>query len=241
VARLRDPQLRRALLDEVCKGDPRAGLFANFANLYALGDPPEYEPAPERSVAAQARARGIEPAELVYDLLLERDGRALLYAPVMNYVSGNLDVTREMLTHPNTIPGLGDAGAHLGLICDGSFPTYMLSHWGRDRRRGERLPLEWLIKRHTRDPAEWVGLRDRGVLAPGMKADVNLIDFERLGPCEPEVAHDLPTGARRLVQRARGYRMTLVSGQVVMQDGEHSGALPGRLVRGAQQPGEARG
>jgi N-acyl-D-aspartate/D-glutamate deacylase len=235
VARMRDPQVKERIVAELDSADPSAAMFANFADLYALGDPPEYEPSPDSSIGARAERDRVAPAALAYDLLLERDGRALLYRPVMNYVTGNHDVTREMLLHPRTLPGLGDGGAHLGLICDVSFPTYLLSHWGRERTRGERMPIEWLVKRQSRDTAVWVGLEDRGLLAPGMKADVNVIDFDVLGPREPEIAHDLPTGARRLIQRASGYRQTLVSGRVVMEEGEHTGELPGSLVRGAQE------
>ncbi len=235
VARMRDPQVKERIVAELDSADSRAEMFANFVNLYVLGDPPEYEPSPDSSIGARAERDGVAPAALAYDLLLERDGRALLYRPVMNYVTGNHDVTREMLLHPRTLPGLGDGGAHLGLICDVSFPTYLLSHWGRERTRGEGMPIEWLVKRQSRDTAVWVGLEDRGLLAPGMKADVNVIDFDVLSPREPEIVHDLPTGARRLIQRASGYRQTLVSGRVVMEEGEHTGELPGSLVRGAQE------
>ena len=235
VARMRDPQVKERIVAELDSADPRAATFASFVNLYVLGDPPEYEPSPDSSIGARAERDGVAPAALAYDLLLERDGRALLYRPVMNYVTGNHDVTREMLLHPRTLPGLGDGGAHLGLICDVSFPTYLLSHWGRERTRGEGMPIEWLVKRQSRDTAVWVGLEDRGLLAPGMKADVNVIDFDVLSPREPEIVHDLPTGARRLIQRASGYRQTLVSGRVVMEEGEHTGELPGSLVRGAQE------
>lgn len=234
VARMREPQVKERIVAELDGADPSAGLSTDFAKLFVLGDPPEYEPSPEASIAARADRAGVSPAALAYDLLLERDGKALLYRPVMNYVTGNHDVTREMLLHPRSLPGLGDGGAHLGLICDVSFPTYLLSHWGRDRTRGEGLPIEWLVKRQSRDTAVWVGLEDRGLLAPGMKADVNVIDFDALGPREPEIVHDLPTGARRLIQRANGYRQTLVGGKVVMEEGEHTGELPGGLVRGAQ-------
>ena len=233
VARLRDPELRRRLLAE-----PPAAAFAMFGagfdRIFALGDPPDYEPSPEQSVAARARALGLAPAELALDLLLERDGRALLYRPVMNYTDSNFDAVREMLLHERSVPGLGDGGAHVGLISDGSFPTTLLAHWARDRKRGERLPLEWLVKRQTADTAALVGLADRGRLAPGLRADVNLIDFDALAVRAPEIAHDLPAGGRRLVQRATGYAKTLVAGEITMENGEPTGALPGRLVRGAQ-------
>jgi N-acyl-D-aspartate/D-glutamate deacylase len=236
LARLRDPALRARLLAE--RPTPAlAGLAFDFERLFALGDPPDYEPTPEQSVAADAARRGVDPAALAYDLMLADDGRQLLYRPVMNYAHGDLEAAREMLLDRNTVPGLGDAGAHVGLICDGSFPTFLLSHWGKDRTRGAKLPVEWLVKSQTSDTAELVGLRDRGRLAPGMKADLNLIDWDALGVRRPEIVFDLPAGGRRLVQRATGYRATVVSGEVTFERGESTGALPGRLVRGAQ-PGQ---
>jgi len=233
VRRLRDPELRRRILAEE-SAPAFAMLGRNFERLFELGDPPDYEPAPEKSLAARARAAGVAPAELSYDLLLQDEGRALLYRPVMNFAAGDCEVVREMLLHERTVPGLGDAGAHVGLISDGSFPTYLLTHWARDRRRGERLPLEWLVRRQSADTAALVGLEDRGRLAPGLRADVNLIDWNALAVRPPEIVHDLPAGGRRLVQRARGWVKTLVAGEVVLEDGEPTGALPGRLVRGAQ-------
>jgi N-acyl-D-aspartate/D-glutamate deacylase len=233
VARLRDPELRRRILAE----EPvpaLAMLVARYDRLFALGNPPDYEPAPESSLAAEARRRRVSPAELTYDRLLEDEGRTLLYRPFLNYSGGNLDASREMLLDPHTVPGLGDAGAHCGLICDGSFPTTLLSHWGRDRSRGEGLPLEWLVKRQTADTAALVGLGDRGILRPGLRADLNLIDLEGLGVGTPEIVRDLPAGGRRLIQRAVGYQMTVQGGAVTFEKGEATGATPGRLVRGAQ-------
>jgi N-acyl-D-aspartate/D-glutamate deacylase len=234
LARLRDPALRARLLAEK-PADGVAWLVWGFDRLFALGDPPDYEPTPEQSVAAEAARRGVDPAALAYDLLLADEGRQLLYRPVMNYTHGDLEAAREMLLDPHTVPGLGDAGAHVGLICDGSFPTFLLSHWGRGRTRGEKLPIEWLVKSQTHDTAALVGLRDRGRLAPGMKADLNLIEWDALGVRRPEIVFDLPAGGRRLVQRATGYRATVVSGEVTFEDGEPTGALPGRLVRGARE------
>jgi N-acyl-D-aspartate/D-glutamate deacylase len=233
VARLREPGLRAQLLAEA-PAAPAARFLADFTQIYELGDPPDYEPGPEASLAARARALGVSPAAYAYDKLLEKDGRALLYRPVMNYAANDLEVTRAMLEHPDTVPGLGDAGAHCGLICDGSFPTFLVSHWARRRSRGPRLPLEQLVKQQAADTAALVGLGDRGVLAPGKKADLNLIDLDALGVGAPEVAFDLPAGGKRLLQRGRGYRATIVSGEVTCEDGEPSGALPGRLVRGAR-------
>jgi len=233
LAQLRDAERRRRILAE----EPAPGiafLVGDFQRIFALGDPPDYEPPPEKSVGAEAQRRGVRAEELAYELLLEDEGRALLYRPLLNYADFNLDAVRDMLLHQHTVPGLGDAGAHCGLICDGSFPTYLLSHWGRDRSRGAGLPVEWLIKSQTADTAELVGLCDRGRIAPGMRADLNLIEFEHLGVRPPEIVHDLPAGGKRLLQRATGYRSTIQSGQVTFEDGESTGALPGRLVRGPQ-------
>jgi N-acyl-D-aspartate/D-glutamate deacylase len=170
----------------------------------------------------------------VYDLLLQDDGRHLVYYPIFNYAEGNLDALRDMLLSEHTVAGLGDGGAHVGTICDGSYPTTMLTHWARDRSRGERLELAHVVRRQTRDTARAVGLGDRGVLAPGMRADVNVIDFENLRLRPPEMHFDLPAGGKRLLQRADGYLHTFVAGVETYADNEHTGALPGRLVRGAR-------
>jgi len=232
VARLRDPEFRRRLLAE--QPSPGLRMFADPERIFALGDPPDYEPPREKSVAAEAQRRGVSADELLLDLLAADGGRALLYRPLLNYSAYDLGAIREMLIHPLTVPGLGDAGAHCGLICDGSFPTYLLLHWGCARTRGAKLPVEQLVKRQTSDTAALVGLRDRGALALGKKADLNLIDPDALALAHPEIVYDLPAGGKRLVQRARGYRATLVSGEVVLENGEPTGALPGKLVRGPQ-------
>jgi len=234
--RLRDPELRARLLAE--QPPERLRMVAGrFENIFVMHDPPDYEPSAELSVASIARRRGVSPAECALDLMLERDGHALLYSPFANYADGDLGAVREMLLSEHTVPGLGDGGAHVGLICDGSFPTSLVTLWGRDRSRGEGLPLEWLVHQQTRATAELVGFHDRGLIAPGMKADLNLIDWEALCVHAPEVRYDLPTGGRRLVQRASGYVATIVSGQVTHENGEPTGALPGKLVRGAQSAG----
>ena len=233
VARLRDPDLRARITSE----QPPAGLrmiAGNFERIFILEDPPNYEPGPELSVASLASKRGVTPSECAYDLLLEGDGRTLLYSPFANYTEGHLDSLAEMLKSEHTVPGLGDGGAHVGLICDGSFPTTLVTHWGRDRTRGERLPLEWLVHQQTRATAELVGFHDRGLIAPGMRADINLIDWDALHAHRPEIRYDLPAGGKRLVQRASGYVATLVAGEVTHENGEPTGALPGKLVRGAQ-------
>jgi N-acyl-D-aspartate/D-glutamate deacylase len=209
------------------------GVVRAFESMFVLGDPPDYEPDPSTSIAALARAACREPLDVAYDLLLADGGRSFLYVPALNYVGGNLDSTREMLLHPLTIPGLSDGGAHVGTICDGSFPTTLLTHWCRDRD-GERLTVPFVVQAQCRDTARAVGLFDRGVLAPGYKADVNVIDFDNLRLRAPEMHFDLPAGGRRLLQRADGYLHTVVSGVPVYEAGTATGELPGRLVRGAQ-------
>jgi N-acyl-D-aspartate/D-glutamate deacylase len=213
--------------------DPLYPRLVAFDRIFPFGDPPDYEPPVERSVSAIAQREGRSAASVAYDLMLVNDGRAFLFAPFANYVAGNLDVCRDMLADPHTVVGLGDGGAHVSIISDGSFPTYLLTHWGRDRAYG-RFDLPWLVKRQTADTAAVVGLSDRGRVAPGLKADLNVIDFERLRLSAPEMADDLPAGGRRLLQRAHGYVATVVSGVPVYRDGEATGALPGRLVRGPQ-------
>ena len=228
VRALRDPALRTRLLE----GERPAGLRALLDDdrMYPLGSPPDYEPAPETSVLRLAQARGVEPAELALDLMLEDDGRGFLFVPFSNFADGHLDACGEMMVHPDTVFGLGDGGAHVGIITDASFPTYALTHWARDRRHG-RVDLGWMVQQLTSATARAVGLTDRGVVAPGMKADLNVIDFEELRCEVPEMAYDLPAGGKRLLQRAHGYRTTVVSGQVTYEDGEATDALPGRLVR----------
>ena len=233
--RLRDPEVRRAMLDEPLSfTNPFiAILHANIGNLYQLGDPPDYEPAPERSVAAIAERQGRKPLDVAYDLMMERGGHELLYAPLLGYTDRNFDALREMITHPSTVLGLADGGAHVGLICDGSMPTFMLTHWVRDRSRGERLALEQAVHLQTARTADLFGFVDRGRLQPGLLADVNVIDFDRLSLGEVRMAHDLPAGGRRLVQRASGYLATVKSGAVVRERDEATGERPGRLVRAA--------
>ena len=236
VRTMRDPAFKaKVLLDQPGeKFERMKRLIGRFERLYWLGDPPNYEPTHEDSIAGMAEAQQRAPFEVAYDMLLRDEGKALLYTPFANYMDGNLDVCQEMMQHPNTVLGLGDGGAHVGTICDASYPTYLLTHWGRDRKRGQLLPLEWLISRQTRDTARVLGLNDRGVLAPGMRADINIIDFDRLTLHSPFMVNDLPAGSARLNQHATGYLATLVNGVVTYENGEATGALPGRLVRGAQ-------
>jgi N-acyl-D-aspartate/D-glutamate deacylase len=230
VAKLRDPETRRRILEEEGPRGLRY-LLGQFDRMFVLGDPPNYEPSAEDSIAARAKAEGQHPKELAYELMLENDGHALIYRTFLNYTDYNLDVSREMLLDPNTVPGLGDAGAHCGMICDGSFPTFLVLHFGRDRERGEKCELEWLVKRQSADTAALVGMSDRGRIEPGLRADINLIDWPALQLHHPEIVYDLPAGGKRLIQRVDGYRMTLVGGEPVCEDGKPTGALPGRLVR----------
>ena len=231
--RMREPQLRERILSEVSSPDAALG-FLMWNKLYPMSDPPNYEPEAWETVEARAAAAGLTPLEFAYDFLTEADGENVLFAPLFNYANGDLEPTREMLLHPRSAVGLSDGGAHCGVICDAGMPTFMLTHWTRDRARGERLPLEWIVKRMTQDTARLYGLGDRGVLAPGKKGDVNVIDYEALQLELPQATHDLPTEAMRLIQRSRGYEATIVSGEVISRHGEETGARPGRLIRGAR-------
>ncbi|ENZ80993.1 MULTISPECIES: amidohydrolase family protein [Caulobacter] len=236
VAALSDPDFRaRLLAHDLDATGPFAGsALRAWDNLFPMGADPDYEPTADATVAAIAAATGRPPAEVALDAMLENGGRGMLYHPFLNYADGSLDPSFRMLTHRDTVPGLSDGGAHVGMICDGSFPTSNLTHWTRDRARGPRIPLETMIARQTRDTAAAVGLLDRGLIAPGYRADLNVIDYEGLRLEAPRVAYDLPAGGRRLTQKAHGYAATLVAGVVTQRDGEPTGALPGRLVRGAR-------
>ena len=231
---LHDPAFRARLVAEQ-PADPTVRHRVNtWEKIFPLGEKPDYEPAPESSIAAQAAREGRDPNEVAYDLLMQRGGRNILYRPIINYAAGDLEAVKTMMTDRHTIMGLGDGGAHVSIICDASAPTTMITHWTRDRTRGERLPIEWVIKRLSADNAAALGLSDRGTLAVGKKADLNVIDHGRLQAHAPEVRYDLPAGGRRLVQTTEGYEATIVSGQVVQREGMATGALPGRLVRGTR-------
>jgi N-acyl-D-aspartate/D-glutamate deacylase len=229
---LRDPAFRTQLLDEPFQGGRRAQRVERWDRMFPLGDPPDYEPSADKSLAAIAVREGRTPDEVAYDLMLQNDGKGILYLPVTNYAAGNLDVVQDMMADPNTLIGLGDGGAHVGIMCDATATSYTITHWTRDRRRGSLFPVPWIIKRLTADNAAAIGLNDRGTLQAGKKADINIIDYDRLRLRSPEIVYDLPAGGKRLVQRTDGFDATIVSGAVVYRDGQETGALPGRLVRG---------
>jgi N-acyl-D-aspartate/D-glutamate deacylase len=233
VTRLRDPAFRARLLAAAEANPP---TMFSWDLLFPLDpDDPDYEPLPTLTVAARARAKGVSPEAFVLDHILDcGDGRGMILLPIYNYHAGNLDLTREMMECPYTLPGLSDGGAHMGIICDGSFPTTLLQHWTRDRVRGERFTVEQVVKMQAFDTAQAYGLHDRGLLREGLRADINIIDYEGLRLRSPEFAYDLPAGGRRLVQRAEGYRYTILAGEITYRDGVETGALPGRLVRGAR-------
>ena len=237
VAMMRRPDVREALLSEesAMRGggmaDPNELLF----HVFPLGENPNYEPDREGSVGGLAEAAGVTPMEMMYDLLLRDGGRELFYQPLGGYFTYNFDFFRKNMQHPNVLFGLSDGGAHCGVIADAGMPTFILTHWARDRVKGEKFPLEFLVRKLTSDTAKAYGLNDRGQLKEGLLADINVIDFDRLRLFRPEAVYDLPAGGRRLVQRAEGYRYTVKSGEVTFENGEHTGALPGGLVRGGRE------
>ena len=240
--RLADPGVRATILAEAdLPAQPVPQFDAMFSmiqhglgNLYAIGNPPDYEPTSDRTVKEIARARGEDPLATLYDLMLEDDDTAMLMMPFFNYAEGNHDAIYDMISHPAAVSGLSDGGAHCGLICDASYPTYLLTHWARDRHRGPRFSLEHMVRKQTLDTATLFGLSDRGVLGVGKRADINVIDMEALTLDVPKMIYDLPAGGRRLVQGARGYDATVVNGVVTRRHGADTGARPGRLVRGVR-------
>jgi N-acyl-D-amino-acid deacylase len=250
LAAMKTPETRAALLSEdsplirAAIGEAPAtdaalatalGSSSLLWRIFPLGERPNYEPDRGESVAGLAEAAGVPPLEMMYDLLLRDGGRELFYQPLGGYVTYNFDFFRKNMQHPNVLFGLSDGGAHCGVIADAGMPTFILSYWGRDRTKGDRFPLEFLVRKLTSDTARAYGLADRGEIKPGLLADLNVIDFEQLQLFRPEAVYDLPAGGRRLVQRAEGYRYTVKSGQVTFEDGRHTGALPGTLVRGGRE------
>jgi N-acyl-D-aspartate/D-glutamate deacylase len=242
VVRLQDPDVRAAILGETdlppdpsVQFDTLPGSLQQMASmLYFLGDVPDYEPTPDQTLEARAAALGVDPMALAYDTMLERDGQTFLLAPFFGYAHGDHEAIREMMLHPAGVSGLSDGGAHCRMICDASYPTFLLTHWARDRTRGEGLPLEHVVKMQSADTARLYGLGDRGTIEVGKKADLNVIDHANLTLHHPRPAFDLPAGGRRLLQDASGYEATIVSGTVTRRFGKDTGARPGRLVRGAR-------
>ncbi len=241
LAEMKKPEFRAKLLSE--KPDAETPLamivLGGYDRMFPLGKEPNYEPGPEDSLAAIAKEKGVTPEELAYDILLEDEGRGFIYLPLLNYANFNLDHVHEMMDHPYTRLSLSDGGAHCGVICDASYTTFMLTHWARDRKRGPTISIERAVQMQTRETAEAYGLHDRGLIAPGMKADVNVIDFENLKIKRPQMVYDLPANGRRLVQEAEGYVATIVNGEVIFENGKPTGALPGHLIRGAQAAPQA--
>ncbi|NBP50501.1 MAG: D-aminoacylase [Actinobacteria bacterium] len=237
VVALNDPVRRARFVDEVPKDGFYEGLVTKaLKRMYLVTDANiDYEPDPSQSVLALSKSRNVPPMQIIVDHLLRDGGRGMIYSPFFNYMYGDLSMTYELMQHPQTRNGLSDAGAHCGAICDGGMPTFMLTHWARDRVRGPRLPLEHVVRRQTRDTAELHGLLDRGLIAPGMKADINVIDFDGLGFDMPRMAYDLPASGRRLVQTAHGYAATFVSGTQIVADDAFTGELPGALIRGPRR------
>jgi N-acyl-D-amino-acid deacylase len=240
--RLADPQIRAAILAEDDLPVQPLPMFDGIFQLikystdkiFPMGDPPDYEPTPDQTVAAIARRRGEDPLATMYDLMLEADAGAMLMLPFFNYADGNHDAIYEMMSHPAAVSGLSDGGAHCGLICDASYPTFLLTHWARDRHRGPRFSLEYVVRKQTLDTATLFGLGDRGVIQVGKKADINVIDMAALNLDVPRMVYDLPAGGRRLVQGASGYDATVVSGVVTRRHGVDTGARPGALIRGVR-------
>jgi N-acyl-D-amino-acid deacylase len=237
VAKMLRPEVREAIINEhgavAVNGFP-ALIHSGYSRMYPLTEPVDYEPTPERSVAGIAAGSGRTPVDVLYDLLIDADGTRLLYIPLMNYARGSLDDVREMITSPHSLFGLSDAGAHCNAISDGSFPTTAISHWTRDRTRGPKLPLEQIVHNQTQRTASHVGWLDRGVVAPGYLADLNVIDLATISAKAPRSVADLPAGGTRLLQDAVGYRYTIKRGEVTVEDGVINDARPGRLQRGAK-------
>ena len=228
---LADPGFRARLIDEPGGTPAQIKRLRDWPRIFPLGNPPQYEPEPDQSVAVQARRLGVTPAALAYDLMMVGNGRTMLYHPMTNYTGGDMAPVYEMLRDRNTVIGLGDGGAHVGIMCDATDMVHALTHWTRDRVRGERLPLVDIVRRLTLANAQEMGLCDRGAIVVGMKADINVVDYDRLQLQVPEVLYDLPAGGKRLLQRSVGFDATIVAGVPVWRDGEATGALPGRLLR----------
>ena len=239
VRELRKPEVKAKILTEapVDEEPLLSFVLSGMHKIFVLGEVPDYEPTSDKSIEAIAKQSGRDPHDVLYDEMLELDGKALLMVALVGYHDGDLEAMREMIEHPDSAFGLGDGGAHAGAICDASMTTYLLTHWARDRKRGPKFPVEFAVKKMTKDTAELYGLNDRGQLKEGYKADLNVIDFDKLRLDLPYLVNDLPGGAKRLIQKAEGYTATIVSGEVTFRNGEETGARPGAVIRGAQSPG----
>lgn len=239
--RMKDPIVKAKILSEesVIKGGLMQDLPALMSLVFPLGENPNYEPDREDSVAGLASARGIDVMEMMYDLLIANDGKELFYQPLGGYQDYNLDAQKWLLEHPNVLFGLSDGGAHCGVIADAGMPTFIMTHWGRDRTKGEKMELEFIVKSLTSETAEAFGMFDRGQIKEGMIADLNVIDFEKLRLHRPVAVFDLPAGGRRLIQKAEGYDLTIKAGEIIFENGEHTGALPGKLVRRSDEQRQA--
>lgn len=234
VSILREPEFRARLISEPGGSSAQVRRLRDWDWIYPFGDPPDYEPEPNASIGAIARRRSVDPAEIAYDLMMEQDGRAILYHPMTNYSDGGMEAVHEMLGHPNTLIGLGDGGAHVGIMCDATDMAHTLTYWTRDRTRGPKHRLEEMVQRLTFANAKAIGLEDRGLIAPGMRADINVVDYDALLLNAPEVRYDLPAGGKRIMQQCTGFDATLVAGVTTWRDGEATGALPGRLLRSGE-------
>jgi N-acyl-D-aspartate/D-glutamate deacylase len=233
LARFRDPEFRAKLLADkpVHKNASTIERVQVFDRMFALGNPADYEPTEERSILNIARQQGRTPQEVAYDMMLQDDGKELIFAPASNYAGFNLDVCKELIENPHTLLGLSDGGAHVASLSDANFPSWMLMYWGRDRKRGPKISLPWIVRWMTGATAAHMGLADRGRIAPGLKADINVIDHDRLSIGWPYLVNDLPRGGRRMLQKAEGYTATILSGVITMRDSAQTKNLPGRLVR----------
>ena len=237
--RLRDPAFKAKVIAETAALEDSFFTAYPFAQMYEMSDYPDYEPDPKTdSIAARAEQTGKQPLEYAYDVMTRNDGSGFVYIPIANYRAGDFSVIRTLLTTPNVVVSLADGGAHCTRICDAATPTFMLAHWARDRTRGEKLPLETVVRALSRDPATSYGLFDRGILNEGYLADINVIDFENLRLPAPYRAFDFPAGGQRLLQQAEGYVATIKRGQVIFRGGRHCGTFPGQVIRGSQpEPG----
>ena len=230
---MKDNEFRKKILSE--KPDTDDGLMLsilrNLSNIYILDNPPDYEPEISESLGYQAKKKGFDVLNLLYDTLLKKEGNQLLYYPIGNYMDGSLEASKTMIESEYSLLALGDGGAHCATICDASFPTHMLTFWGRDRKRGPKLELPWIIKSYTHDNAIAMGLMDRGLIKKGMLADINIIDFDNLQLFAPELVNDLPAGGKRLIQKVEGYVATIKSGIITYENGISTNKLPGKLLK----------